>query len=602
MFQPFNDNDAWSKHGASDHDLLGRRQTRYSRERNCELRWPGNNQSAMRFHSHKHGYAGRPVSNSGRWQQTAMDGRWRWEDDENRGRLSYGWRDERWMEGKIHLEPDHGRGKHGDNGKQGSELKRFGEPYGFVKFSNVKDITKMTNALNAVWFGHFRVRASVAKFERNDVGRDRVSKQEKVGLSKGAEIPLKKDSNQNPTRQAMLEDGDDRIISTGSKMKNGGDAHLDLEKEGCGPLEGVRVGDIVIQLGTRQERVLIATSDLDIVKRTEKVLVDGVLVEIKIVEEWGYAMGEDSCLFEEESETEASHSDFGEGHADPEVCRNADFLVDKIAGGLDDDKGVGLFGECDDVLSEKLVGTLSDEGESVEEVEQIMDFLRPASDRLEAQPTISLDLQGELGARVLRRGEPVRRVGVMLRNDRANSCPPTERRNIITGPWSLEWLQDNNHGEAGVLFSASKTAQKGDPHGVRQKKEGQLDSKRRKAGGMLRHPLHSLKRIARLPSEDRDEVLKNWVAMQGNAQMVEDDVNGIGKSIGVTFKGDNDNRFIVLSRANLGKKEKLGKTQGEGVQKEKRSGRFRKEEGGAKVSGGPESSYYLYSGDKVANL
>ncbi|GAU20542.1 hypothetical protein TSUD_131000 [Trifolium subterraneum] len=128
---------------------------------------------------------------------------------------------------------------------------------------------------------------------------------------------------------------------------------------------------------------------------------------------------------------------------------------------------------------------------------------------------------------------------------------------------------------------------------------------------MLRHPLHSLKRIARLPSEDRDEVLKvlkknvlrrqgragvshsrsvsrhsttddssssdsvnndwkNWVAMQGNAQMVEDDVNGIGKSIGVTFKGDNDNRFIVLSRANLGKKEKLGKTQGEGVQKEKR--------------------------------
>jgi hypothetical protein len=49
----------------------------------------------------------------------------------------------------------------------------FGEPYGFVKFSNVRDVTKMTKALNAVWFGQFRVRASVAKFERNDTGAGR---------------------------------------------------------------------------------------------------------------------------------------------------------------------------------------------------------------------------------------------------------------------------------------------------------------------------------------------------------------------------------------------------------------------------------------------
>ncbi|MCI21323.1 sulfate transporter, partial [Trifolium medium] len=34
-------------------------------------------------------------------------------------------------------------------------------------------------------------------------------------------------------------------------------------------------------------QVLIATPDLDIINRIEMVLVDGVLVEIKIVEEWG---------------------------------------------------------------------------------------------------------------------------------------------------------------------------------------------------------------------------------------------------------------------------------------------------------------------------
>ncbi|MCI48482.1 hypothetical protein A2U01_0069725, partial [Trifolium medium] len=39
----------------------------------------------------------------------------------------------------------------------------------------------MTKALNSVWFGHFRVRASVAKFERKDTGA------EKAGLSKGVD-------------------------------------------------------------------------------------------------------------------------------------------------------------------------------------------------------------------------------------------------------------------------------------------------------------------------------------------------------------------------------------------------------------------------------
>ncbi|MCI88995.1 DUF4283 domain protein, partial [Trifolium medium] len=66
-------------------------------------------------------------------------------------------------------------------------------------------------------------------------------------------------------------------------------------------------------------RVLIATPDLDTIKRVEKVLVDGCQVEVKIVEEWGHAMGEDSCLFEEESVSEASHFDCGDGFVDPET-------------------------------------------------------------------------------------------------------------------------------------------------------------------------------------------------------------------------------------------------------------------------------------------
>jgi hypothetical protein len=43
-----------------------------------------------------------------------------------------------------------------------------GQPYGFVRFSNVRDVTKLAKALNAVCFGDFRVRARVARFDRNN--------------------------------------------------------------------------------------------------------------------------------------------------------------------------------------------------------------------------------------------------------------------------------------------------------------------------------------------------------------------------------------------------------------------------------------------------
>ncbi|KAK2402847.1 heterogeneous nuclear ribonucleoprotein A0 [Trifolium repens] len=68
---------------------------------------------------------------------------------------------------------------------------RFGEPYGFVKFSNVKDVTKLTKALNVVWFGHFRVCASVAKFERSDTGAGRRLEDGQAGKMEGDGDPSK---------------------------------------------------------------------------------------------------------------------------------------------------------------------------------------------------------------------------------------------------------------------------------------------------------------------------------------------------------------------------------------------------------------------------
>ncbi|PNX62885.1 hypothetical protein L195_g061355, partial [Trifolium pratense] len=59
-----------------------------------------------------------------------------------------------------------------------------------------------------------------------------------------------------------------------------------------------------------------------------------------------------------------------------------------------------------------------------------------------------------------------------------------------------------------VTFSTRGKAKKGDKLTVRQHKVRQFDPRKRKGGGLLRHPLHSIKKVARLPSKDRGEVLK----------------------------------------------------------------------------------------------
>jgi hypothetical protein len=77
-------------------------------------------------------------------------------------------------------------------------------------------------------------------------------------------------------------------------------------------------------------RVLIATSFLDFVNLVDKILVDGVLVEVKIIEEWRFNLGEDAFLFEEKDGSKSSCSDHADVQGDPEAGNHVDILVDKI--------------------------------------------------------------------------------------------------------------------------------------------------------------------------------------------------------------------------------------------------------------------------------
>ncbi|PNX68805.1 hypothetical protein L195_g056369, partial [Trifolium pratense] len=99
-------------------------------------------------------------------------------------------------------------------------------------------------------------------------------------------------------------------------------------------------------------------------------------------------------------------------------------------------------------------------------------------------------------------------IPIPKRSKRALSCPPGAKNSAISGPWSLEWLQDRNQGDAGVLFSANKRLCKGNRNGDRQERNAQEDPKRRKGGGVFRHTISSIKKVARMPSPERGEVLK----------------------------------------------------------------------------------------------
>ena len=68
----------------------------------------------------------------------------------------------------------------------------------------------------------------------------------------------------------------------------------------------------------------------------EKIQVDGVMLEIKIIKEWGFNMGEDACLFEEDEKSVVSYPKDVKILNDMKTNHNVDVLVYKIARELEE--------------------------------------------------------------------------------------------------------------------------------------------------------------------------------------------------------------------------------------------------------------------------
>ncbi|XP_039690367.1 uncharacterized protein [Medicago truncatula] len=364
-------------------------------------------------------------------------------------------------------------------------------------------------------------------------------------------------------------------------------------------------------------RILVATNSLEIINCSEKLLIDGVLVTVKVVEEWGFNIGDDACLYEEEENGSI------EGQADPEDVHidhehevNADFLVDKIVQDFFDSESNGRIFEdkvekaVSKTVKLKAVGGQSKVGRCSEALlEGDLQPLRlePFVDQLmgSASPECKVDGHGSADVPVDRSVDAdecpsdggsvtVRK----LRTRRMVSCPPRADRSVVSGPWSLDWINDQHLSDVGVVSSSRKFDAKGKRLKACRNIQEDVVVKRKKVKGLLRHSVLSLKKVARLPTKDRKVVMKilkkndrkfkgsnsirktarmiskdlsenssssssinnsdwkHWVVLHGSDKVVAEDVKTLGESIGVNLSGYN-NRFGVLARKGMGKKKKL---------------------------------------------
>ena len=105
-------------------------------------------------------------------------------------------------------------------------------------------------------------------------------------------------------------------------------------------------------------RVLVATSSLDVVNMSEQIFVDGTMVDVKIIEEWGFNLGDDVCLYDEDDKSTSDSQDNANAHEGLGISKNVEILANKIIQDLVD-KDDSVSNDADGTRKEKVETTNS---------------------------------------------------------------------------------------------------------------------------------------------------------------------------------------------------------------------------------------------------
>lgn len=334
-------------------------------------------------------------------------------------------------------------------------------------------------------------------------------------------------------------------------------------------------------------RVLISTPSVDLVISDAKVMIDGAIYELKIVEEGGFSLGEDACLSEDEEVKEEEDMEdernIGDLHVDGEVDNLMKHLSEewqKEQQDLQVHKVIPI-NDFPSLVESPVVGT-KEVSKGVTEV---------SSQNPCAAQTVPLQqannkvvLEDDIARADLDR---ISCSGAKRKKHRTSSCPPSRVHTVSAGPWSWEWARQHKElviGDAAPVEILDFNKQT----------SSAIKVTRKKGNSSFRHCAMNLKRIARLSEEDRKVVLRalrkkkrrhkvvsdthvnkvnspvsssvndsqssvnydwsSWLVLHGNSKALSDDVRGMGKLVGVNFQGDIQNRFDVLS--GVGRKNK----------------------------------------------
>jgi len=356
-------------------------------------------------------------------------------------------------------------------------------------------------------------------------------------------------------------------------------------------------------------RVLLSIALLEVINVDATLMVDDVLFNFKIIEEWGFKLGEDACLFDEDDVRDGRNSGSAEVIEDGIVREDVKAFVNHLfeewakethahVGGVSDYAGTGTQASAGSHASAELknvneVACCSSSGPLLTVQQPGMDKLnilnnvvhrnvdKKAASHIALINDVNVECEQQEVLVNCRHSHDINR-GDPKVTKRTTSCPPGRVHSVSSVPWSLKWISRQKNTDK---FIINKTNSARIHRGVKKK-----------GCGALCHNAQSLKRIARLLTKERHEVLRalrktvkkrrglaavsmnkvtsidsipqstgsqvsvnndcmNWLVLHENKNKAVDDVCEIRKVVGLKFKGDNNNMFDVLSGAGRENKE-----------------------------------------------
>jgi hypothetical protein len=199
-----------------------------------------------------------------------------------------------------------------------------------------------------------------------------------------------------------------------------------------------------------------------------------------IIEEWGYELGDDACLLEDDSVSKASLIAEDDYRCDPEASNQVDRLFDQFVKGAtdatqsqgDDSQSVKIrdwaqSNEDGGHMGDRDLGHFNTvlEPEMLIPDASVASIARVAETEMLSQKQVVSDSMGpgKLGVvpGVPKCPPKVVKPGLThVQRQRTVSCPP-DGRSGLSGPWSLEWMNEHDIGGAGVLFSSKRRSDPG---------------------------------------------------------------------------------------------------------------------------------------------